>query len=356
VPGIGSEALARAWFQAQDGGFLLARGGGQVLARGGRLLAHGGAGHEVAPLTPAHAWTAWTLDWVPLIGAVLVGGLYLWGTHRLRARGDRWSRWRSLLFVGLGLGSFLVATESFLGTYDDVLFWDHMLQHMVLSMVTPVFLALGAPITLALRTLPRGGRRTLLAVLHSRAAKILTFPLVSGFLFVATPFALYLTGWYEATLRNPFLHDWTHLHFVVVGCLWFWPLLSPDPMPQRMPYGLRLLAVFVTMPFHAFLGVAIMSSRAITAKDWYAGLHRDWGPSLASDQNTAGAILWSTGDVVALIVLGSLFVQWARASEREAVREDRRLDRLEAEEAAAQARAAAYDGTLPRQRETHVEH
>ncbi|MDQ1615637.1 MAG: hypothetical protein QOJ60_1576, partial [Actinomycetota bacterium] len=176
--------------------------------------------------------------------------------------------------------------------------------------------------------------RVLLGVLHSWVAKALTFPVVSGFLFVATPFALYLTGWYEATLRHPLLHDFTHLHFVVVGCLWFWPLLSLDPMPLRLPHPLRLMAIFVTMPFHAFLGVAIMSSHKIIARDWYAGLHRDWGPSLASDQNTAGAILWATGDLVGLIVLGSLFVQWSRASEREAVREDRRLDRLEAEEAA----------------------
>jgi putative copper resistance protein D len=298
------------------------------------ILAHGGGSEQTDPLTPGRLFTAWGLDWLPLLIAVVAGGLYLYGAHRLRARGDRWSRWRSLLFVGLGLGTFLVATESAIGAYDDTLFWDHMVQHMILNMVTPVFLALGAPITLGLRTLPRRGRRVLLAVLHSRVAKALTFPVVSGFLFVATPFALYLTGWYEATLRHPLLHDFTHLHFVLVGCLWFWPLLSLDPMPLRLPHPLRLMAIFVTMPFHAFLGVAIMSSHKIIARDWYAGLHRGWGPSLASDQNTAGAILWATGDLVGLIVLGSLFVQWSRASEREAVREDRRLDRLEAEDAA----------------------
>ena len=127
-------------------------------------------------------------------------------------------------------------------------------------MIAPVFLALGAPITLALRTLPPGGRGRLLAVLHSRVARVLTFPVVAGVIFVANPFALYLTGWYEATLRNPLLHDLNHLHFVLVGCLWFWPILGLDPMPNRLPYPLRLLAVFATMPFHAFLGVAIMSA------------------------------------------------------------------------------------------------
>jgi putative copper resistance protein D len=205
-----------------------------------------------------------------------------------------------------------------------------MVQHMVLAMLTPVFLALGAPVTLALRALPRRGRGVLQAGLHSRVAKVVTFPVVAGVLFVANPFALYLTGWYEATLRNPVLHDLNHVHFVLVGCLWFWPLLGLDPMPVRPAYPLRLVAVFATMPLHAFLGVAIMGASTLIAEGFYREVGRTWGPSLAKDQEIAGGLLWASGDLVALVVLGALFVQWARASEREAVREDRRLDRLEA--------------------------
>jgi len=281
-------------------------------------------------LTAARLVTEWEPAFLPLVGAAVAGGLYLYGVHRLRRRGDAWSRWRTVLFVGLGLGSFLLATTSALAVYDTTLLWVHMVQHMVLGMVTPVLLALGAPITLALRVLPRPGRAVVLRVLHSRVAKVLTFPVVAGAVFVANPFALYLTGWYEATLRNPLLHDLNHLHFVLVGCLWFWPILGLDPMPVRLPYPMRLIAVFVTMPFHAFLGVTIMGASTVIARDHYAEVARTWGPSLAKDQEIAGGLLWASGDLVALLVLGALFVQWARASEREAVREDRRLDRLEA--------------------------
>jgi cytochrome c oxidase assembly factor CtaG len=300
---------------------------------GATLWAHAGPGHEPPPLTPLRLLTGWQLEPVPAVGVLVVAGLYLYGVHRLRSRGDTWSPWRTVMFLGLGLGSFVVATQSALAAYDTVLFSVHMVQHMILAMLTPVFLALGAPITLAIRTVPRGGRRLLLAALHSRVAKVLTFPVVAGVLFVANPFALYLTGWYEATLRNGLLHDLNHLHFVLVGCLWFWPLLGLDPMPGRIPYPLRLLAVFTTMPLHAFLGVAIMNSSTLIAGDWYAGLHRSWGPTLQRDQEIGGGILWATGDLVALVVLGVLFVQWARESAREARREDRRLDRLEAEAA-----------------------
>jgi len=295
-----------------------------------RLPAHLGGHDELPPLTALRLLTEWEPALLPVLGAAVVGGLYLYGVHRLRARGDAWSRWRTLFFVGLGLGSFLLATTSALAVYDTTLLWVHMVQHMVLGMVTPVMLALGAPITLALRVLPRRGRVLLLGALHSRVAKVLTFPVVAGALFVANPVALYMTGWYEATLRNPLLHDLNHLHFVLIGCLWFWPILGLDPMPLRMPYPIRLLAVFVTMPFHAFLGVTIMGASTVMARDFYADVGRTWGPSLAGDQEIAGGLLWASGDLVALVVLGALFVQWARDSEREAVREDRRLDRLDA--------------------------
>lgn len=297
---------------------------------GSRLDAHLGPHGEAPPLTALRLVTEWEPAVLPVAGATVAAALYLVGVHRLRVRGDPWSRWRTVLFVGLGLGTLLLATTSALAVYDTTLLWVHMVQHMVLGMLTPVFLALGAPVTLALRVLPRQGRVALQAVLHSRLARVLTFPVVAGALFVATPFALYLTGWYDATLRNPLLHDLNHVHFVLVGALWFWPLLGLDPMPVRVPYPLRLLAVFATMPFHAFLGVAIMGASTLIAGDYYRELGRTWGPSPEKDQEIAGGVLWASGDLVALVVLGALFVQWARASEREAVREDRRLDRLEA--------------------------
>lgn len=292
-----------------------------------------GRHEELPPLTLGRFLTEWEPSFLPLLGVALVGGLYLAGVARLRARGDRWSRLRTASFVGLGLGSFLLATTSALAVYDTTLLWVHMVQHMVLGMLVPIFLALGAPVTLALRALRPAGRAVVQSVLHSRAARVLAFPVVAGALFVANPFALYFTGWYEATLRSPWLHDLNHVHFVLVGCLWFWPVLGLDPMPSRPSYPMRLLAVFATMPFHAFLGVAIMGSETLLGGDYYRELDRSWGPSLLEDQEIAGGLLWASGDLVAVLVLGALFVQWVRASEREARREDRRLDRLERDDA-----------------------
>lgn len=307
------------------------------LVSGTSILAHATPSDLPGELTLGRAFTSWQFDpWLALV-VLVAGGAYLYGVHLLRRRGDRWPRRRTLLFVGLGLGSVVVATQSFLGVYDTVLLSTHMVQHMILSMVAPVFLALGAPLTLALRVLRPGPRRALLSVLHSRVAKVLAFPAVAGALFVATPFALYFSGWYEATLRSAYLHEMMHVHFLLVGCLWFWPIIGVDPMPHRSPYPMRMLSVFATLPFHAWLGISIMSSAEILARDWYLSLDRDWGAGLLSDQRTAGGILWASGDLVSLLFFGVLFVQWVQASEREARREDRRLDRLDAEAAAARA-------------------
>ncbi len=193
------------------------------------LPLHATPGDQIEPFTPLRLLTAWTFEPVLLGVIVILGGLYLYGVHKLRKRGDKWSRGRTFSFVGVGLGSALIATQSALGTYDTVLISVHMVQHMILSMLTPLTLALGAPITLALRTLPQRPRKWLLSVLHSRLAKVLCFPLVGFTLFVLSPWALYFSGWYDATLHSTVLHDLLHVHFILVGSLFFWPLLGHRP-------------------------------------------------------------------------------------------------------------------------------
>jgi len=310
---------------------------------------HGAAGHEEAlpRFTLGSVFTEWELlSWATL--AILVtAALYLWGVQRMHVRGDRWPVGRTAAFLG-GMLVAALATISGLGTYDDTLLSVHMAQHMLLSMLVPLAMALGAPITLALRTLPRGPRGWLLSVLHSRAAKVLSFPPLAFTLFIVTPWSLYFTGWYAATLHHNYLHEMTHLHMVVVGCLFFWPLMGIDPVPGRIAYPFRLLLVVLTLPFHAFMGVTIMSQDTLIGGSWYPELHEGpmgaWLPDPLADQHVAGGILWSSGDLIGLLFFAVLFVQWVRASMAEAKREDRRLDLLEAREARAAARAAASTG------------
>ena len=301
------------------------------------------SGPEVPPpLTWERLVTAWTFEPLAVLAVALVGASYLAGVLALRRRGDKWSLARTAAFCGLGLGSLLVATTSALAVYDTTLLSVHMVQHMVLSMVAPVFLALGAPVTLALRTLPAGPRSALLRLLHSKVASVVASAPVAFALFVASPWVLYFTGWYGATLRSEALHGLLHLHFVVVGCLFFWPLLGLDPVPGRVAYPFRMLTLLATLPFHAFLGVTVMGMQELLAGDWYRALDRPWPPSPDRDQTIAGGILWASGDLIAGLLFAVVFVQWVTSSQREARREDRRLDLADAKA------ATAGDATPPR--------
>jgi putative copper resistance protein D len=293
-------------------------------------------GEALPPFGLAEVVTQWQLEPLPTVATVGLAGLYLWGVHRLHQRGDRWPVGRTISFVGVGTGSFLVATSSGLAAYDDTLLSVHMVQHMLLAMLVPLAMALGAPVTLALRTLPRTPRRWLLAVLHSRVVAVLSFPALTFALFVLSPWALYLTSWYDATLHSAYLHDALHLHFVAVGALFLWPVVGVDPVPGRVGYPFRMVLMVLTLPFHAFLGITLMDQTDLVGGDWYPSLAAQpglqWLPDAAADQRLAGGILWSTGDLVGLVFFLVLFVQWARSSVREAEREDRRLDLAEQRE------------------------
>jgi cytochrome c oxidase assembly factor CtaG len=300
---------------------------------------------DLPRFTAARIFDQWSLEPVPFVITVWAVDFYLYGVGRLRRRGDRWPLGRTIAFVVVGMGTFFFATTSGLAAYDTTLVSAHMVQHMLLSMVVPLALALGAPVTLALRTLPPRPRAWLLTALHSRAAKVLSFPPLTFTLYVVSPWALYFSGWYEASLHSTYLHEMMHLHLVVVGCLFFWPLMGIDPVPGRVAYPFRVLLVVLTLPFHAFLGITIMSQDVLLGGDWYPSLHDGpmgaWLPDPLDDQHLAGGILWAAGDLVGLAFFAVLFAQWVRSSMKEAAREDRRLDLLEARAAAREARTPA---------------
>ena len=304
------------------------------------------------PFSPAAVFTEWGLPPVLFVLVVWAAGLYLYAVWRLRERGDRWPLGRTLSFVVGGMGSFFFATSSGIAAYDTTLLSVHMVQHMILTMVVPVFCALGAPVTLALRTLRRRPRSWLLAVLHSPVAKVLSFAPLTFALYVISPWALYFSSWYDATLRSELLHEVMHVHLVLVGALFFTPILGVDPVPGRVSHPFRMLLLILTLPFHAFLGVTIMGQTKLIGGDWYPSLHASmpWLPDPMDDQHLAGGILWGSGDLIGLLLFTVLFVQWVRASGQEARREDRRLDRLERLEQAARtvpARAANAAGDTP---------
>ena len=288
-------------------------------------------GADTLPPPGVSSYLTWHPEPFFLVVSILVTGLYVFGVLRLTQRGDKWPIGRTASFLA-GMLVFLGITCSGLNEYGMYLFSAHMVQHMMLSMVDPLFLLLGAPITLALRVLrPAGPGRTgprevLLSLLHSRFAKVVSSPLFTLPLFIVSLYGLYFTSLFDTLMRSRVGHDAMLVHFLFVGLLFFWPVMGIDPAPHRSPFVIRILELFAVMPFHAFFGIAIMMSNSLF-ETAFANPPASWGLSALNDQNTAGSIAWGFGEAPTIIVLLVLFVQWAKSDQREAKRKDRKADR-----------------------------
>jgi putative membrane protein len=280
----------------------------------------------VAP--PAPSWdvllTDWSLD-IAFPAVVAAGAAYVFGLRRLHARGRPWPVARTIPFLS-GLAVIMIATQSGLAAYDRVLFSLHVVQHVLLGMVAPLLLVLGAPVTLALQAGSRRTQQKILRVLHSAPARVLTHPLTAWVLFGGSLVVLYFTPLYELSLRNDWVHAAVHVHFVVAGSLFLAHVVGLDPIPGALRYGARLLYVMVLLPFHAFVGIALLTTNTAIAADWYEHVERTWGASPLSDQRTGAGLLWISGELFGVLAIGLVVWQWMAAEERAAARHDRRLD------------------------------
>ncbi|MGH3373957.1 MAG: cytochrome c oxidase assembly protein [Actinoallomurus sp.] len=288
------------------------------------------------PISVGRLLGMWRPDLFFAVLVVVLGGLYAAGITRLRRRGDAWPVGRTISW-GLGLVTIVAVTMTGVATYAPVLFSTHMVQHMVLSMLSPILLVLGAPVTLALRALKpaairgdRGPREWLTIILHSRALKVIGHPGPATVLFIASTYTVYFTPLFGYLMRAHIGHLAMLVHFLAVGCLFFWVLIGVDPTPRKLPYLGKMLLLFVTMPFHAFFGIALMSLGTPIAAGWYTAVHRPWGASVLSDQHTGGSIAWAFGEIPTFIVLIAMVFQWFADDRRLAGRIERNADRAAA--------------------------
>ncbi|WP_461110469.1 cytochrome c oxidase assembly protein [Streptomyces calidiresistens] len=265
------------------------------------------------------------------VGCAVVLALYLWGVIRLRRRGDAWSPGRTTAFV-LGVLSVWAVTGTAMNDYGMLLFSVHMVQHMIISMFSPILLLLGAPVTLTLRALPtagrgrRGPREWLVSLLHSRYVRTVTSPLVTIPLFIASLYGLYFTPLFDFLMSSRPGHIAMMIHFLAVGLVFFWPIMGVDPGPHRPGHLMRMLELFATMPFHAFFGIALMMATAPLIGA-YSDPPASLGTDALSDQNAAGGIAWAFSEIPTVIVLIALLVQWFVSDQRVARRRDRSADR-----------------------------
>lgn len=302
------------------------------------------------PLTFARYFTEWNIDLIWVLFCAFGIFFYLAGVRRLRKRGDSWPVYRTVLWV-LGMITLFYITNGGVNVYQQYLFSTHMLAHMALTMMVPVLLVPGAPVTLAARAIAkrrdgsRGPREWILLTVHSKVAGILANPFVAALLFVGSLWVFYYTPIFSWATTDHFGHEWMVVHFLITGYLFVQSLIGIDPVPYRLPYAFRLLLLLGTMAFHAFFGLAIMTGTGLMLADWYGAM--GWGNDALADQQMGGGIAWSVGEIPTIALAIAVAIQWSRSDEKETKRLDRNADRTgeaELNEYNAQlARLAAHD-------------
>ena len=272
-----------------------------------------------------------------MIGLLVVAvALYIKGVIVLTKRGDKWPVGRTISFA-LGISVIDFATSGGLGLYAHFAFSYHMTAHMFLGMIAPIGIVLGAPITLALRTLPqgrnsteRGVRGSLISALHSRLGRFYTNPLIALAIFDGSLFALYFTSLFGGMMQSHVGHFFMNFHFILAGTLFFYVVVGIDPNPRKIPHLVRMVILLAAMSIHAFFSVALMSSTTLIDQGYFASLKTPWLLDLLADQNKGGAIGWAMGEIPILLALVATFIQWMRDDSREANRIDKNTARMAA--------------------------
>lgn len=285
-----------------------------------------------AELTVTRWFTEWR--WDVLLGfacaaALVVYARWVW---RLRRRGDTWPPLRTASWA---VGTILLfwVTNGGPAVYSSVIFSAHMLQHMLLAMIIPIFLVCGAPMTLALRGLDirkdstRGPREWLLVIIHSRFGRFFAHPTVAAVNFAASMIVFYYTPAFEYALSTHIGHIIMTVHFVLAGYLFTNALIGIDPGPSRPPHAQRLLLLLAIMAFYTFFGMTLMSGEILLVPEWFGLTGREWGLPALEDQQKGGVIAWAAGEIPTISLAVIVAVSWARDDDRLATRRYRKVDR-----------------------------
>ncbi len=282
----------------------------------------------------------WIFEYQPdaltLALIILAALLYIKGVRILSKRGDKWPLGRTASFL-IGLLIVNYAVNGAIGVYSHFGFSYHMIEHMILGMIAPIALVLGAPITLALRTLPtgrnseeEGPRNILVRFLHSKYAKLMTNPVVALMIFDGSLFVLYFTGLFGTLMGSHLGHFFMNVHFLLAGALFFHVIVGVDPNPNRPPNIVRMVILFAAMSIHAFFSIALMSATTLLDGGYYNSIGNPMKLDLLENQYSGGSIGWAMGEFPILIALTAAFIQWMREDRKETERIDRKAARASA--------------------------
>jgi putative membrane protein len=230
------------------------------------------------------------------VGVPLLVVLLLAVAYELLSMRRPWSPWRAASFM-TGCAVLILGL-----TVDQVVngFRGHVLQHLLIGMIAPLGLVLGAPVTVVLRALPTRGGRLVVRVLRSHAIRAMAHPITCVALSVGPLLALYLTPLYVHTTGSPALAGLLHAHLLIAGCLFAWLIAGPDPAPHRPSVPVRLVV----------LGIAV-AAHTVVSQLLYAGTYVHI-PGPVTDRQAGATLMYYGGDIAELLLALALVTSWRR--------------------------------------------
>lgn len=276
--------------------------------------------------------TTWSFELPLLLALVGAVAVYLAAARSVTRRHPTqpWRAHHSAFFVG-GVAVVMVATLGPFGSLDDTFFWAHMTQHILLMMLAAPLLLLGEPVLLLLRSSSRTFRQgVVLPVLHSRAVRFVTHPVVSWVVFAGVLVGAHFTGFFEFALEHEAVHHYVeHPLYLGAGLLYFYPLLGTSPGASAMPPFAKVVSLFLMMLPETMVGFAIYMAGAVLYPHYTGVTDRPWGPSTAlADQRLGGAFMWSSAMVFDALWISVAVWEWMKAEEHKARRVDAAVKRL----------------------------
>jgi putative copper resistance protein D len=256
--------------------------------------------------------THWQFAPIVTAFAVVAAALYGWGVIRVRRRHPvrPWPVWRMGMFAA-GLAIIVLATQSGIGAYDDVLFYDHMVQHLLLLMVAPPLLIAGQPLTLLLHASRNPLHTWAKRVIRSRIASFLTWPVFGAIGYALAIAVAHLSGVANLVEQNQTAHNAEHGLFVLIGYLFFLPILGREPIRWRLSYPVRLVILVLLMPVDTFTGL-VLGYGSARSPGVPTGPRPAWAPGPVTDLHLGGAVMWVGGDGLMFVLMMVVFLMWSR--------------------------------------------
>jgi cytochrome c oxidase assembly factor CtaG len=256
---------------------------------------------------------SWTFDPWLVLGLLVLAVVYGRGWRVLRWQmPDRFPVWRLASFLG-GLATLLVAVASPIDAFAGLLLQVHMVQHLLLMMVAPPLLLLGAPLVPLLRGLPPRVAKDWIGPFVGwpalrRAFTLATHPIVCWSALVLATWLWHLPAFYQVALRSPAWHAVEHATFLAAGLLFWWPVVQPWPSRAAWPrWTMPLYLLLADIQNTIFAAFLTFSERVLYPA--YGSVPRLGGLSALDDQVAAGAIMWVPGSVLFLVPAAVITVQ-----------------------------------------------